>query len=295
MRKLPNVRSGYFKAHGHGNDYLVFEEGPGQALTPELIGRICDRHRGLGSDGLVIVEASSEGDEPRLRMFNPDGGEFERSGNGVRIAGLYLRRTGLVRRDTFSVILNGERVELEVAGPDGLGVYDVTAAMGQVTFPTGPPFVAEGRVNEKGLVVLPGLIERGAPAVAVAVGNPHLVVFGQRWTKENVSELAPAIARDAAFPQGINVQLAIIPEERARELSMHIWERGVGPTSASGTSACAVVAAAVHLKMIPHGDYTVKMAGGKMKVEMAEDWSVRLRGPIEEVCVGELASGFLAG
>ena len=292
------IRPRFFKAHGHGNDYLVFEEGEGPVLTVGLVRRICDRHRGPGGDGIVVVEAGAPGAETRLRMFNPDGGEFERSGNGLRIAGVYLRRSGAVPGGWFAVWVGGERVRLRVSGPDGSATWDALAEMGKVGFPAGPPFVAPGQAGEDGLVVLelPGPSEEGLlpiETMPVSVGNPHAVAFRPVWTGAEVDCYGPLIAVHAAFPRGANVQFAEVPA--GREVSIRIWERGVGRTTASGTSACAAVAAAVKCGLMPPGTATVRMEGGAMEVDVAADWSVRLRGPVEEVCCGELAAGFLAG
>ena len=289
------IRSRFFKAHGHGNDYLVFEEGDGPALTPALIRRICDRHRGPGGDGIVVVQAGARGPETRLRMFNPDGGEFERSGNGLRIAGVYLRRRGTVPEGWFPVTVGGDRVRLRVSGPDRNGAWDAHAEMGKVGFPAGPPFVAPGRVGEHGGVALDlprpsGGSRSRIELVPVSVGNPHAVSFRPAWTRTEVDHYGPLIATNAVFPRGTNVQFAQVPDGRA--VSIRIWERGVGRTTASGTSACAAVAAAVKRGLMPMGPATVRMEGGTMEVEVADDWSVRLRGPVEEVCFGELATGF---
>ena len=284
----------FFKAHGHGNDYLVFEEGDGPALTPALVRRICDRHRGPGGDGIVVVEAGRRGAEPHLRMFNPDGGAFERSSNGLRIAGVYLRRLGRVGDAPFSVVVGGDRVWLRVVGPDAGSLWDARADMGKVAFPAGPPFVAAGRVGEGGRVglELPPCPHGGGSrveVVAVSVGNPHAVAFRPAWTRAEVANYGPLIGTHDAFPRGTNVQFAEIPA--GREVAIRIWERGVGPTTASGTSACAAAAAAVKCGFMAPGPATVVMEGGAMEVEVAADWSVRLRGPVEEVCRGELAPG----
>ena len=325
MRTRPRIGPGFFKAHGHGNDYLVFEEGAGPELTEPMARRICDRHRGPGGDGIVVVERVPEGAEPRLRMFNPDGGEFERSGNGLRIAGVHLRGRGRVGDDWFPVTVGGDRVRLRVAGPDAGGAWDASVEMGRVTFPDGPPFVSAGRVGARGTVDLalpsPDGSKAVLEAVPVSVGNPHAVVFGDGWTRAEVARYGGLIATADAFPQGTNVQFAETPvrhletptqsaetpvrlpetpprlaKGRARrELAIRIWERGVGPTLSSGTSACAAVAAAVRSGLMAPGPATVRMEGGDMEVDLRSDWTVRLRGPVEEVCAGELTPGFLVG
>jgi len=292
------IRPRFFKAHGHGNDYLVFEEGEGPLLTPALARRICDRHRGPGGDGIVVVEAGAPGAETRLRMFNPDGAEFERSGNGLRIAGVYLRRSGAAPDDWFRVAAGGGRVRLRVSGPGPNGAWDALAEMGRTEFPAGPPFVAPQGVGGGGRVTLDLPCPSGGgrsriELVPVSVGNPHAVAFRPAWTGAEVEHYGPLIATNAVFPRGANVQFARIPV--GREVSIRIWERGAGRTSASGTSACAAVAAAVKRGLMPPGPATVRMEGGSMEVELAGDWSVRLRGPVEEVCCGELAATFPGG
>lgn len=296
MRTALRIRPGFFKAHGHGNDYLVFEEGAGPTLAPGLVRRICDRHRGPGADGIVVIEAGSEGAEPSLRMFNPDGSEFERSGNGLRIAAAYLRRHGRVGDGWFGVTVGGDRVRMRVGAPDSHGVYDAVVEMGVVGFPRGGPFVLAGRVGAGGRVALslPSAdgSRRGMEAVPVSVGNPHAVLFGKGWTRAEAEHFGALIVTSDAFPQGTNVQFAEIPA--GREIGIRIWERGVGPTTSSGTSACAAVAAAVKSGLMRFGPATVRMEGGDMEVDLRPDWSVWLRGPVEEVCVGELTAAFAA-
>lgn len=333
MREPLRILPGFFKAHGHGNDYLVFKEGDGAPLTPELVRRICDRHRGPGADGIVVVEGVggagavvggaaaggaavggaaggtvAGGAVVGLRMFNPDGGEFERSGNGLRIAGVFLRRRARVGREWFPVAVGGDLVRVRVPGPGPRadGVWDASVEMGRVGFPAGPPFVAPGSVDDEGRVTLTLPLPGGEGAVrmralAVSVGNPHAVVFGRRRSRAEVEHFGPLIGAAGAFPQGANVQFAEVggggggaAGAPGGGIGVRIWERGVGWTSASGTSACAVVAAAVKSGLIPCGRVAVRMEGGVMEVELDEDWGVRLHGPIEEVCEGVLA-GRLGG
>ena len=313
LRILPR----FFKAHGHGNDYLVFEEGPGALLTPALIRAICDRHRGPGGDGIVVVEAGAgeagSADEvgggaeaggagveagaapARLRMFNPDGGEFERSGNGLRIAGVHLRRRGAAPEGWFPVEVGGDRVRVRVAGPGEDGAWDASVEMGRVGFPAGLPFVDPDAVDARGRVTLalPGLGGGGrtrVEVIPVSVGNPHAVALRPAWSRAEADHYGPLIGRGAAFPRGANVQFVDAPTGGA--IAIRIWERGVGPTLASGTSACAAVAAAVRAGRMPHGRVAVRMEGGTMEVELREDWTVTLHGPVEEVCEGVLAARF---
>ena len=279
MHEAIRVLPRFFKAHGHGNDYLVFEQGAGPLLTPRLIRRICHPHRGPGADGVVVVESASAGAPVRLRMFNPDGREFERSGNGLRIAGVYLTRSGRMGGGPFPVVVGGGEVWLEVSGPGADGLWDASADMGPVEFPSGPPFVAPGRLDDEGIVSLRLCTPEGGEGcvdvMPVSVGNPHAVAIRKGWRRHEVEHYGPLIAVHAAFPRGTNVQFAELPA--GGKIAIRIWERGVGPTSASGTSACAAVAAAVKSGLAPCGRTIVLMEGGDMEVELAADWSVRLR------------------
>ena len=126
--------------------------------------------------------------------------------------------------------------------------------------------------------------------IPVSVGNPHAVAFAADWSRAEADHYGPMIGGAAAFPRGTNVQFACAPA--GREIGIRIWERGVGRTLASGTSACAAVAAAVRAGLMPCGRVAVRMEGGTMEVELREDWSVSLHGPVEEVCDGVLAGRF---
>ncbi len=316
-RLRPRIGPRFFKAHGHGNDYLVFEEGDGPVLTGDRVRRICDRRRGVGSDGIVVVEAGGRaGQEARpgtgrggegdrrtalageampvgLRMFNPDGGEFERSGNGLRIAGAWLRRQRRVGDDPFPVRVGGDRIEMQVGAADGAGVRDAAVEMGRADFPDGLPFVVPGAVGRDGRIRL----ELAAPdggtrvlrAVAVSIGNPHAVVFGDSWTHPGIVHFGAQIAAHRAFPQGTNVQFAEPP--RGRRLRIRIWERGVGHTLSSGTSASAAAVAAMRRGLLAPGRVTVAMEGGAMEVTVSADWRVGLRGPVQDLCTGTLVPG----
>lgn len=310
LRSRPSVGPEFFKAHGHGNDYLVFDEGAGPVLSPSLVRRICSRRRGVGSDGIVVAEAVPPGAEPRLRMFNPDGHEFERSGNGLRIAGVYLWRKRRVEQRRFSVVVRGDRVWLDVAEPDADGAWDVRVEMGRAGFPSGPPFLAPGRAGTDGRVRLvldgpKGDREIALAALPVSIGNPHAVIFGDQWSDAEVECLGPQACAHEAFPEGTNVQFARVRRGGGSRRSageaidvwvdVWVWERGAGRTESSGTSACAVAVAAVKEGLVAPGAVRVVMEGGEMEVDVdRRDWGVRLRGPVREVFAGRLADGLLA-
>ena len=283
----PRVGAAFYKAHGLGNDYLVFEEGDAWIATEGAVRSVCDRWRGPGGDGIVVLLAG--GPPFRLRMFNPDGSEFERSGNGLRILASYLARRARVDTHPFTVEVGGEQVTMTVhlSAPP---VHDVSVAMGPARL--GPDAVAldPGALDGAGRLELAGGERIGV--VPVRVGNPHLVVFAEGAGEDQLLRWGPALATHAALARGANVQVASVVGPRAcRAL---IWERGVGRTSASGTSSCAVAVAAVSRGLMEPGEITIHLEGGDLLVTVSSEMEVVLRGPVEEVCEGVLTGGFLA-
>ncbi len=284
----PTLDAAFYKAHGLGNDYLVFEAGEDWTAGPDAVARICHRWRGVGADGIVCLVGRPGGDGPdawSLRMFNPDGSEFERSGNGLRILATYLASRNEVAPDeVFRVRVGGDEVGMLVHAGDRAGPRDVSVDMGRVRI--GPEAV--GLIGDAPLEHP----ELGALDVTpVSVGNPHCVVFGRTLDAGSLAEVGPFLETHERIPEGTNVQLASV--EGPGRLRILIWERGVGVTSASGTSSCAAASAAVHRGALEPGSIEVVMEGGELSVEVERDLEVRLRGPVEEICVGRLADGFL--
>lgn len=289
----------FFKAHGHGNDYLVFEEGPGWPVTLGTVQEVCHRQRGPGGDGIVALLGSApkggalSGSEEdgeaipfRLRMFNPDGSEFERSGNGLRILGAHLFVSGRAKIGRpFPVEVGGGRVEMVILGQDQSGVLDVAVDMGRVCF--GVEAVA-GNMESFGpgpTLKPPG--ESPLLVQPVSVGNPHCVVFRDRLDEAEFLKLGPWLASNPAFPHGINVQFARRLESGGVEIL--IWERGVGRTASSGTSACAVASAAVHKGLLPPGRIPIQMEGGAFTITVSKEMEVRLQGPVQPIMEGSLS------
>jgi diaminopimelate epimerase len=283
----PRLSAAFYKAHGLGNDYLVFEEGRDWHASPLAVRRVCDPHVGVGSDGIVAVLADRSDGVFRLRMFNPDGSEFERSGNGLRVLASYLAR-GEDAWPSYLVEVGGERVTLRVH--DGRGpAYDISVEMGRARIGAEAVGLAAGALDAQGRLSGPG--REALHVVPVSVGNPHLVTLVDRPTEERLGELGPFLARHPALAHGANVQLAApLDDTTCRAL---VWERGVGPTSASGTSACAVAVAMVHEGLVRAGPVTVEMPGGSLLVTVSPELDVVLRAPVEEVCTGTLTPRFL--
>jgi len=265
----------YVKSHGLGNDYIVID--PARvpfAITPEAVQLICDRHLGVGSDGILLVQPPN-GADFGVRIYNPDGSDAEKSGNGIRIFAKYLREHGYTTKDRFSVDTAGGRVGVELDLRGGR-VVEVTAEMGIATFDSLESIEVDGR---------------RLAVTSVSIGNPHCVVIVDDLTKIDVRALGPKIESHRAFPAKTNVQFAEVLSRS--HIAIEIWERGAGYTLASGTSSC-VVAAAAYRKGLVGRDVTVTMPGGELEVTVGDDYAIRLRGPVEEVMVGDFSADLLA-
>lgn len=264
----------YVKSHGLGNDYIVID--PARvpfAVTPEAVRLICDRHRGVGSDGILLV-APADGADFGLRIFNPDGSEAEKSGNGVRIFAKFLRDHGYTERDRFTLHTRGGRVSCVLRHEEGR-VAQVTVEMGKARFDPLDVIEVDGRRVE---------------VTSVSMGNPHCVVIVPDLRDVDVHALGPKIERHPAFPNGTNVQFAQVVSRS--EVRILIWERGAGYTLASGSSSCAV-AAACHRKGLVDRSVTMSMPGGNLQIAIAEDGEIRMHGPVEEICAGDLSPDLL--
>jgi diaminopimelate epimerase len=231
----------FSKGHGLGNDYLVFDAAAlPWPLTPARARALCDRHRGIGSDGVLV--GSIDDGAIRLRIYNPDGTEAEKSGNGLRIFGAWLHRRGAVADDWFRVSLVRDhvlmRVEQELSG----GALMIRVEMGHASFrgvDVGFRPHNDDVIGER--VTLPH--GHTARITTVSLANPHCVVFVDHLERDDFLARAPLLCTLDAFRHGTNVQFARIISAAERKLEAWIWERGAGETLASGSSACAVAVA----------------------------------------------------
>jgi diaminopimelate epimerase len=256
------------KYHGLGNDYLVVARNElGFEPTPARIRLLCDRHVGVGSDGLLVVED----DTFAVRIFNPDGSEAEKSGNGIRIVAKWLRDAGRAEQPAFTIHTHGGDVGVRVE-TDASGTTQVTADMGKPRFRDDLTTLT---VDGETFMV-----------VALSIGNPHCVVLRRDASDADLRRLGPLIEVDRAFPERTNVQFAW-PLSRTRVRAL-IWERGAGETQASGTSACAVAAACHRLGLVDR-NMVVSMPGGELAISLDEADHVWMRGPAEEVARIELS------
>jgi diaminopimelate epimerase len=278
----------FHKYHGLGNDYIVVDPAAFPLdPAPAAVRAICDRHYGAGSDGILLgpLAGLSDPDQLTLRIFNPDGSEAEKSGNGLRIFAWYLYEHGMVGTAPFPLRTKGGPVLARIADPAG---KVVRVDMGA------PRFDARAAAPGAGLEEL---VDREFPfgdarcrITFVSMGNPHCVVSGQPVDEATACRLGPRIECAPLFPARTNVQFL---EVRSRsEIRIEIWERGAGYTLASGSSSCAAAAAARRLGLVDD-QVTVRMPGGALQVSF-RDGSAHLEGPVEKVIEGTFAEDLVA-
>jgi diaminopimelate epimerase len=264
----------FVKSHGLGNDYLVME--PDKlpfALSEENIRLICHRNLGVGSDGILALSAPTHADFA-VRIFNPDGSEAEKSGNGTRIFAKYLYDYGHTDKTRFTIDTLGGLVTADVDVVDGR-VTGATMDMGKATIGDITDIDVDG--------------ERIA-VITVSVGNPHCVVLTDDLAGVDFYRLGPRIEHHPVFPNRTNVQFAqVIAPDEVRIL---IWERGAGETMASGTSASAVAAACRHAGLCGD-DVRVIAPGGTLRIRTDASGDLWMSGPVEEVCKGDLSPELL--
>jgi len=270
---MMNLPVHFTKYQALGNDYLVIDgAAAGPWLTTEAVRRVCDRHFGIGADGILVAHLAE--DVPAVQVLNPDGSVVEKSGNGLRIFARYLWDGGLVSDERFPVTISDEIVTCRVR-PDG---RVVTVDMGRVRFDSAVIPVT-GPARE----VIEERLEVGGATLtfsAATIGNPHCVILRQRVTAEETQRLGPLVEVDPRFPNRTNVQFVDVVDRA--NLRIEIWERGAGYTLASGSSSCAAAAVAHRLGLCDP-QVTVHMRGGRMEIEVGDHFDMRMTGGVARV------------
>lgn len=271
----------FSKYHGLGNDYLVYDcQKNDHNLTDTEVRRICHRNFGLGSDG-ILVGPIWDGERIGVRIFNPDGSEAEKSGNGARIFARYLKDAGYVRTDECDLLTRGGSVHVKYLDAEG---KNLTLGMGRLSFwsetvgVTGTPREV---VNEP--LCFGG---REYRCTCVSIGNPHCVIPMEEVSKETVCEIGRFSETAEYFPNRINTQIVKVLDRG--NIQIEIFERGAGYTLASGSSSCAAAGAAHKLGLVD-GSVRVHMPGGVLFIEIDGDWNVRMTGSVTRVGEMELA------
>ena len=261
----------FVKTHGLGNEYIVLDsDNISFQLTEKAIKRICNVNFGIGSDGILLKVPSDKADFG-LRIYNPDGSEAEKSGNGLRIFCKYIYDYNFTENRQFTVetkggLVNADIVEVTEAGKAKL----ITVDMGQAIFnakeiPT--RFDSEEAIGKK------------------IMANPHCVVLKEQLSIDEIKEYGRYLEHHEMFPNRINVQFAKVISRNEAEIL--IWERGAEFTLASGTSSCAV-ACVLRKRNLIDNKVKIKMLGGELTIEIDDDFNVRMTGEVRQIAEGIL-------
>ena len=261
----------FVKAHACGNDFLILEEAIAGGSHAALARRLCSRNTSIGADGIEFLERCANG-EFFLRLFNADGSEAELSGNGTRCVAAWLAHSEGLREAALGTEGGVRRCRVIEANDP---VYLIESEMGV-------PQVMTRTIEIPGVGAVDGAV--------VHVGNPHFVLFverddfgahGMTW-----QELGARISSNSLFPQGTNVEFVKLLS--AGEIALRIYERGCGPTMSSGTGTCAASAAAMFMRGTARELTAIAEGGSQRTVWPANDAVMRLTGPAEIVCQGEV-------
>ena len=268
-----------------GNDYLIVDLArTAFRPTPQNVQLLCDRHRGVGADGILLIEeAPASGAAATLRIFNPDGSEAELSGNGARQAFLYLHREGRAPGARFSLLTQAGEIHAEILSADTARVE-----MGRATVTSG--HYPEGGQDGRGTIAAGGELWAFQH---VAVGNPQCSIrLADREALEglDLSTAGPEIERAPIFPGRTNVSWWT--EVTPGRIRARIFERGVGETTASGTGACGAAVDYV-LRGAP-AEVAVEMDGGELTVAVSDELDVSLAGEAHELFRGQLSDELAA-
>lgn len=274
----------FVKTHGLGNEYIILEEDKiNFELTEMAIKRICNVNFGIGSDG-ILLKVNSDKADFGLRIFNPDGSEAEKSGNGLRIFCKFLYDYGYAEGREFSVDTKGGLVRAKIIETSNNKAKLISVEMGKANFnsreiPTN--FETDQVIGEKIMAD-----DREYEINCVSMGNPHCVVIKDQLDIEEIKRYGKFIENHKIFPNKINVQFAKVISRCEAEVL--IWERGAGFTLASGSSSCAV-ACVLRKRNLVDDKIKIKMLGGELLIEIDKDWNVKMTGEVRQIAEGTLS------
>ena len=261
----------FYKYHGLGNDFVLIDsrkDNLEQVDLKKLAQDVCDRHFGIGADGLLIVWPSKKA-HYRMQILNPDGSEPEMCGNGIRCFAKHVYETDQLKEEVLSVeTLAGVMLPAVILGPEKQ-VIGIEVDMGI------PKIINNEQltINNKEYTIN-----------NISMGNPHAVIFVDDLTKVNVVEIGPEIENHPNFPNRTNVEFVQILNDK--EIEVEVWERRAGETLACGTGACASVVAANKAGKVGKRA-VVHLPGGNLDIELTDDSHVLMRGPAIKVFEGD--------
>ncbi len=278
-------KNSFVKMHGLGNEYIVMDSSNIDfKLTKQAIIRLCNIHFGIGSDGIVMKVPSSKADFG-FRVYNPDGSEAEKSGNGLRIFCKYLYDYGFASTRKFSVETLTDVVYADIIVEKAGKAMLIRVDMGKAKFTSREIPVNSDLPEFIGQKIMAG--DKEYEVNCVSVGNPHCVVIKDELDEKEIRKYGPLLENHPMFPNRINVQFAKVLSEHDAQIL--IWERGAGFTLASGSSSCAASSVLVKKGLIK-GDLTMHMQGGTLKIEIDKDYNIRMTGEVREIAKGVLGT-----
>lgn len=274
------------KYHGLGNDYLVLDPNKNDIKLQERnIEMLCRRNFGVGADGILYGPLLEDG-KIKVQIFNPDGSEAEKSGNGVRIFAKYLLDEGYVNGKKFTLTTLAGEVEIEFLEEDG---STMRVNMGKPVYAGAqlPLAGLEGEIVNAHL----RFHDNDYNTTCLSVGNPNCVIMMEEVTPQKAKDLGPYVEGASYFPDRTNMQICKVQDRG--NIAIEIYERGAGYTLASGTGACAAAAAAKRMGLVDE-KVTVHMQGGDLTVEFTEDGTIYMTGTVGTVGTFTLAENFFA-
>ena len=252
----------FTKMHGLGNDFVVINNMNGRiSLSQKQIVFLCDRHKGIGADGVILVEKSDEAD-CFMNYYNSDGSIVEMCGNGVRCVAKFLKDNILKSKDEFKIDTRAGIKEIKLLDDGNFSVNMGKPVFSHSDFPQQP-------------LELEGLLFN-----FVSVGNPHAISFVKDVNAYEIQIIGPKVENNSNFPNKINVHL--VEEISKGEFKVKIWERGCGVTLASGTSSCAIYAVARKHRNADK-EIVMQLPGGRLFISENEEGEIIMRGPAESV------------
>jgi diaminopimelate epimerase len=281
-------KNSFVKMHGLGNEYIVLDSANIDfQLTKQAIMRLCNIHFGIGSDGIVMVVPSTKADFG-FRVYNPDGSEAEKSGNGLRILCKYLYDYGYAKTRHFSLETMTDIVYADIVEEEKGKAMLIRLDMGKAIFASRDIPVNSDQPEFIGQKIMAG--NKEFEVNCVSVGNPHCVVIKQELDENEIRTYGPLLENHPLFPNRINVQFARVLSDHDAQIM--IWERGAGYTLASGSSSCAASCILVKRGLIK-GDLTMHMQGGTLKIQIDKNWNIRMTGMVREIARGVLGGELL--
>ncbi len=280
LRKEP-MQLHFVKMEGSGNDYIVIDDPDGQINCPEALSvKFCDRHYGIGADGLIVIRRSEKADA-EMKIYNVDGSEGKMAGNGIRCVAKYLYDSGKVKKDRMLIDTASGVKEIRVYTINDK-VSSASVDMGKAVFDASAiPVKADAAT----IINYPATIAGETYKInCVSIGNPHCVVFTNKVDALDIDKIGPKFENASLFPERVNTEFVDVINSTT--LKMRVYERGNGETPACGTGACAAAAVAVLNGYCKKGeDISIKVKGGDLTVNYTDD-AITLTGPAKQIYSG---------